>query len=297
MNFVVTLSMEAFNFSLKSFLTSADNNILYSYCSPLPGPLSSEAGRTGPSTASSAPPPVPTRPSQQRSSVNSGYGGYGSSYGGFGSGYSGYGSSMYGGYGGLGGGMYGGGMYGGYGSYGGYGMNRIGPTEGGYNSNSFVQQAEESSRQAFQSIESIVQAFGSVAMMLESTFYAVYNSFRAVIGVADHFTRMRMHFAQIFSAFAVIRTLRWLYRKLLVLLRLRQAGLPEDVWNQAAEASLGALTEGDLKGAGGGGRSSWPILMFFAITVGGPWLIWRLLKSIGGNKGESHGINFLRTTQ
>lgn len=199
-----------------------------------------------------------------------GYGGYGSSL---------YGSGLYGSGPGLGG--YGGGMYGGYGSY---GMNRYG-MYGGTNvqPNSFVQQAEDSSRQAFQSIESIVQAFGSVSMMMESTFYAVYNSFRAVIGVADQFTRMKMHFAQIFSALAVIRTLKWLYHKLLVLLRLRQAGLPEDVWNQAAQASLGAF--GDAGGKGSG-RSSWPILMFFAITLGGPWVIWKILQSLGGNKGE-----------
>ena len=264
---------------------------------PIPGGPP-DTGRLIPSTSSGAPPPVAPRPSQQRSTLNAGYGGYGmgSSYG------SGLGSSMYGGGGGGygggygGGGMYGGGMYGGSmygggggGGYGSYGMNRMGATEDGYNNtNTFVQQAEESSRQAFQSIESIVQAFGSVAMMLESTFYAVYNSFRAVIGVADHFARMKMHFAQIFSAFALIRTVRWVYNKLLVLLRLREAGLPEDLWNKAAEASLGALVEGDVKGGAGGGRSSWPIIMFLAITLGGPWLIWRLLKSLGGKKGKVH---------
>lgn len=39
----------------------------------------------------------------------------------------------------------------------------------------FMQLAEDSSRQAFQSIESIVHAFGSVSMMLESTYHAVYR--------------------------------------------------------------------------------------------------------------------------
>ena len=173
-------------------------------------------------------------------------------------------------------------MYGsGYG-YGGYGMNRYGINDS-YNSNSFARQAEESSRQAFQSIESLVQAFGSVAMMLESTFSAVYNSFRAVIGVADHFSRMKMHFAQIFSALAVIRTLRWLYRKLLVLMRLRPGGLEEDLWNQAAETDVSALL--DAESRSGGGKASWPILLFFAVVLGGPYLIWRLLHSLGGNRG------------
>lgn len=43
------------------------------------------------------------------------------------------------------------------------------------------------------------------------------SSFRAVLGVAEHFGRMKSHFAQIFSALAVVRTLRWLHRKLLYL--------------------------------------------------------------------------------
>lgn len=39
----------------------------------------------------------------------------------------------------------------------------------------FIQMAEDSSRPAFQSIESIVQAVHSVSMMLESTYSALYR--------------------------------------------------------------------------------------------------------------------------
>ena len=244
------------------------------FSSPRPETVLPDASQRVSTATPRAPPPVPTRPAQQRSLQ-----GYSSSYGG---GLGGYGS--YGGYSPYGGGGMYGGMYGGYNSYGGYGMNRFNnQLEGGYGPNSFARQAEESSRQAFQSIESIVQAVGSVAMMLESSFYAVYNSFRAVVGVADHFSRMKMAFAQIFSALAVVRTLRWLYRKLLVLLRLRENSFADDVWTQAAEEGAIALTDPDAKGAG---RSSWPIMLFFAIIIGGPWLIWRVLSSITGKKGK-----------
>ena len=219
--------------------------------------------------AGSGPPPaLPPRPSQQRP--------LGSPYGGM----PGYGS--YGGYGGSYGSMYSplsGSMYGGmYGSsmYGGYGLNHMAQN---YETNGFVRMAEENSRQAFQSIESIVQAVGSVAMMLESTFHAVYNSFRAVIGVADHFSRMKTHFAQIFSALAVIRSLKWLYRRLLVLLRLREAGVSEEVWAAAADATLGKPNSAE------GRRSSWPIMMFFAVVLGGPWLIWKFLRSLSEANG------------
>ena len=57
--------------------------------------------------------------------------------------------------------------------------------------------AEESYLPAFQSIENIVRAFGSVSMMLESTFYAVHSSFQAVLGVAEHFSKMRLQLSQV----------------------------------------------------------------------------------------------------
>lgn len=167
-------------------------------------------------------------------------------------------------------------MYG----YGGYGMNRYG--YGAQNDyNSFARMAEESSRPAFQSIESIVGAFSSVSMMLDSTFQAVFNSFRAVIGVADNFSRMKMQFAQIFSAFALFRTLRYLYRKLLVFLRLRPQGFAEEAWVEAGDtvAQTARLSAGK-------GKSSWPVLMFFAIIMGGPWLIWKFLQSAFSGQGK-----------
>lgn len=47
---------------------------------------------------------------------------------------------------------------------------------------SFIQLAEERSRPTFQSIESVVGAVGSIAMMLENTFFAMTSSFRAILG-------------------------------------------------------------------------------------------------------------------
>lgn len=42
--------------------------------------------------------------------------------------------------------------------------------------------AEENSRPTFDSIQSVVNAVGSVAMMLENTFFALTSSFRAILG-------------------------------------------------------------------------------------------------------------------
>ena len=78
----------------------------------------------------------------------------------------------------------------------------------------FISMAEESSQPAFQSLESIVHAFGSISMMLDSTLNAVYSSFRAVLGMADQFSRMRTHLSKVFSALAIFRTAKWALHKL-----------------------------------------------------------------------------------
>ena len=170
-------------------------------------------------------------------------------------------------------------------SYGSYGYRR--PDEmGGAEASEFVRRAEEGSRGAFQSIESIVHAVGSVAAMLDSTFHAVYSSFRAVLGVADHFSRLRGHLVKIFSALTVVKILFYVVDVLARWLGLRRrsttGGNPlADEWNEAGG------------GGGGGGRgedqsmSSWPFLIFLAIALGGPFLIWRLIKSTVASSSSS----------
>lgn len=158
-----------------------------------------------------APPPLPVSPVGQ---YTASMGGYGGGFGGYGSAFGGYGGG-YGGYGGYGSGYGGFGGYGGYGgSYGGY--NRFGMT-GGMNPMDpearFIQLAEASSRPAFQSIESLVSAIGNIAAMLDSTFFALTSSFRAILGVAANFGRLRGVFAQFWSTFAIFRGLTWIYRK------------------------------------------------------------------------------------
>lgn len=207
-------------------------------------------------------PPVPPRPVQQS---------YRPAYSSFTSSYSPYGSSVFGGYSPY---SYGGGY-----GLGGYGrlshQEDVAPSR-------FVQQAEESSRGAFQSIESIVHAFGSVSMMLDATYSAVYNSFRAILDVANHLTRLRAHLTRVLSAFALVRTLRYLYRRLQRLLGRRADAEVEDLWaDSATDALATAASTGSGAGAGAGDPTvkSWPIILFFAVVLGGPYLIWKLLCS------------------
>lgn len=74
-----------------------------------------------------------------------------------------------------------------------------------------MQYAEESTRPAFQSIEAMVHTFSSVTMMLESTFFAMTSSFRAILGVADNMGKLRSMLKQLLSSFALIRFMKWLY--------------------------------------------------------------------------------------
>ena len=60
-------------------------------------------------------------------------------------------------------------------------------------------------RPAFEVIESLVNAVGSVSMLLDSTHATVFSLFRSVIGVADEFARLKSHFSSLFAAFAFTR--------------------------------------------------------------------------------------------
>uniref|UniRef100_A0A1A8CRZ0 Peroxisomal membrane protein PEX13 n=1 Tax=Nothobranchius kadleci TaxID=1051664 RepID=A0A1A8CRZ0_NOTKA len=226
------------------------------------GPAAGVASTSvGPPVLTRMAPPVPPRPVRQS---------YRPSYNSFMPSHSPYGSSLYGGYSPY--------------SYG-SGFNSVGyrhfPPREDVVPSRFVQQAEESSRGAFQSIESIVQAFSSVSMMLDATFSAVYNSFRAVLDVANHLTRLRADLTRVLSAFAFVRTLRYLYRWLQRLLRRgRPDADAEDLW---ADSTSDVLATSSSRGNGAGAEDqrvkSWPVFLFFAVVLGGPYLIWKLLSS------------------
>ncbi|CAL8299322.1 unnamed protein product [Merluccius merluccius] len=236
------------------------------------GPGVGPATSTGPPVLTRMVPPLPPRPVQQQA--------YRPAFNSFASSYSPYGSSMFGG------GVYSPYSYGaGVGGYvpGGYGGRfPTGAAAEDVAPSRFVQQAEESSRGAFQSIESIVQAFSSVSMMLDATFSAVYNSFRAVLDVANHLTRLRAHFTRVLSAFALVRTLRYLYRRAQQLMGLRSDSEVEDLWADSASDALARV--GAAEDPKAGGVKSWPIFLFLAVVFGGPYLIWKLLSSVDGTE-------------
>ncbi|XP_035919215.1 probable peroxisomal membrane protein PEX13 [Anopheles stephensi] len=184
--------------------------------------------------STSHPPPLPPRP------AFSGGGGdmmFGNRYGYAGqSGYHGY--NPYGGYSSMD--MYGPRSYGGYGmgqGYGGYGSGAYGGGAFNYPEHRFIQLAEESSRPAFQILESLVGAVGNVATMLDSTFFAVTSSFRAVLSVAANLAHLKGTFAQFWSSLAVVRAAVWLYKKMLYKLRITKSDPTMDAFKEAFNGS------------------------------------------------------------
>lgn len=54
----------------------------------------------------------------------------------------------------------------------------------------------------------------------------------------------------------------------------------DSAWQSSAvvvDSGVGRITEADIKAS----KSSWPIVMFLGVVFGGPYLIWRLLSSLG----------------
>lgn len=213
----------------------------------------------------SAPPPIPPRSDSSRSVDRyNGYSGLNNYY----SPYSRFSNGMYSSMGGAYGGM--GGAFGGMGGFRSP-YSRYGMPHDSYNS--FIQLAEESTRPAFESIESVVDIVGSISMMLESTYHAVYGSYNAILGVVDQFSRLKDHLAEVLSFLALIRGLKYMCLKILYLLRLRKDNPNvEAAWNRAQSA-----TGNDFSGFSDDKKSPWPFFMFVGLVIGAPWLMFKLL--------------------
>lgn len=170
-------------------------------------------------------------------------------------------------------------------------MNSAGGYGIGQNSNGFLRSAEDSSRGAFQSIESVVSAFTAVAAMFESTYFAVYNSFRAVVGVADQFHRLKTQLSSILSAFALVRFFKYILRKLIRIIRLGRVSAnvseiltnTDSVWSIAEKYNDAEKLVMESKKS----STNWPLIMFFGVVFGGPWLIWKILSSVDVNSKDN----------
>lgn len=221
-------------------------------------------------TQSSNSPPLPPRPNslyQQPSMMPSTFGGGWNSYG------SGFGS-------GFGFGMNGMGI--GYNSYGGYnGFNRgySGPLDP---ETRFIQMAEESSRGTFQSIEQVVSTFGNIATMLDSTYFALTSSFRAILGLAANFSQMRGFLTKFFSSLTIFRTAIWIYHKLMYMLGFSKKNPSRNIdLNEAfKEAEIAHSTSDFFNGTQQSGSSGLSMILFIVFIFSAPYLLMKIFGSV-----------------
>lgn len=74
---------------------------------------------------------------------------------------------------------------------------------------------------------------------------------------------------------------------------LRKPGTAEQVWAEASGTAGAELTAGGMASVGGAqpgeprASSAWPIVMFMSLVVGGPYLIWKLLRSVQASLGDT----------
>ncbi|KAK9511265.1 hypothetical protein O3M35_005852 [Rhynocoris fuscipes] len=167
---------------------------------------------------------------------------------------------------------------GGYGMYGGYGM-PYGSAYGmraDYDSR-FLQAAEEATNGTFQSIESLVRAFSSITMMLDSTYQALHMSFRSVLSVADNMSKLKSVAVTIFSSLPILKFLYWLYRRILYMLGLvNSVPLKESVWKAAESQVLGSSsTNQQAAVTAATAASTWPLIGLFGVMLGAPYLLYR----------------------
>ena len=156
----------------------------------------------------------------------------------------------------------------------------------------FAQLAMDESRSAFSSIESVVNTFRSISIMLESTFSSVYSSFRAVTDVFDHFSRIRTEITAIYPLVLLWRFLKYLYHRLLRLLHLRraQSGSTEETWSAIYNTLQQTTT--NANGAPASSSSSLLVALFFIVSFGTPMLMLKFLNSVIRKKQGKAGVVF-----
>lgn len=128
----------------------------------------------------------------------------------------------------------------------------------------------------FRSIQSLVQAFSSISMMLESTYMAVHSSFRAVMDVADHFIRLKDSLSGVLSIVTIFNTIKWFFRRILHMFNIVSE---EEIWSESLAKATAAIEKGQQSiFQHGRSQSSWPMLMFLSVALGAPYMIYQLQK-------------------
>jgi peroxin-13 len=122
---------------------------------------------------------------------------------------------------------------------------------------------QNSTQAAFDLLNSFVQSFASVAGVLEATLHATFQSFQAMMAVADHVGSLK-------SALVNALSIGWLFRRIKMWLtgeqdfasEFKDLGGPDSAVAKEGHASI---------------RKK-PILLFLALVFGFPYLLTKLVK-------------------
>lgn len=173
-----------------------------------------------------------------------------------------------------------------YNPYGGptpYGMG-VGPGPGGfyglgpsYNpyGMQMITNAHHQIDATFQSIQSFVQAASSISLMLESSYMALHQTFRAVTDIGDHFVRLKENFSGLMSVVTIFNTIKWFFKRILYMLNMVNE---DQIWSDSLASASEAIEKGQKSIFEQNNKSSWPVLMFLGVAVGAPYMIYKLQK-------------------
>ncbi|XP_043802794.1 peroxisomal membrane protein PEX13 [Apis laboriosa] len=138
--------------------------------------------------------------------------------------------------------------------------------------NRFFHYVEENTRPTFHLIETILHTFSSMTMLLESTYFALTNSFRAILNVAENIEKLRSTLNQLFSTFALIKFLKWLYKKIIYTIGSKNQDLiNEELWSKS-------LTK--IEGENVHNSSFWSGFIIFNIFFVVPYIIHKISYNI-----------------
>jgi len=130
-------------------------------------------------------------------------------------------------------------------------------------------------------IENFVTTVNSLAALFESSYMALSNSLRALLSAGDQLASLRIELWNILRAVSLIRGAKWLVRKLLVFLRLAKPTSDSEVaWSEGKRhnrAPSSPLSGASVSRQPNSSYSSGIFLLAF--VIGGPWLLYRVLKS------------------
>jgi peroxin-13 len=164
-------------------------------------------------------------------------------------------------------------------------MGMVGPTGIPHDPSSnptLTQTLESTTQHTFALLHSIVQTFGGVAQMLESTFAATHSSFFAMIGVIEQFGHLRNALGSVLGLFGLVRWLRDIFSG-------RTQATSDGLRSEFTEFIHGRPVIPDSSSRNNAPRpSKKPLLIFLLAIFGIPYAVSRLIKYISARSPPPH---------